>query len=80
MSKIYYFSSGWCNPCKQLAPTMEKSGLPYQKVDVDNDTELSAKYGIRNIPTLVKVDANGNEISRMTGNNPLATIQNWYNG
>ena len=35
MSKILYFSSGWCNPCKQLAPTMEKSGLPYQKVDVD---------------------------------------------
>jgi len=80
MSKILYFSSSWCNPCKQLAPTMEKSGLPYQKVDVDNDTELSAKYGIRNIPTLVKVDANGNEISRMTGNKPLATIQNWYNG
>ena len=80
MSKIYYFSALWCNPCKQLAPTMEKSGLPYQKVDVDNDTELSAKYGIRNIPTLVKVDANGNEISRMTGNKPLVTIQNWYNG
>ena len=80
MSKILYFSSGWCNPCKQLAPTMEKSGLPYQKVDVDMDTELSAKYGIRNIPTLVKVDANGNEISRMTGNKPLVTIQNWYNG
>jgi thioredoxin-like negative regulator of GroEL len=59
---------------------MERSGLPYQKVDVDNDTELSAKFGIRNVPTLVKVDASGNEISRLVGNNPLNKIQSWYNG
>ena len=80
MSKIYYFSAPWCGPCKQLAPTMERSGLPYQKVDVDNDTELSAKFGIRNVPTLVKVDSSGNEISRLVGNNPLNKIQSWYNG
>jgi|TARA_B110000093_G_scaffold3116_1_gene3044 thioredoxin-like negative regulator of GroEL len=80
MSKIYYFSAPWCGPCKQLAPTMERSGLPYQKVDVDNETELSAKFGIRNVPTLVKVDASGNEISRLVGNNPLNKIQSWYNG
>jgi thioredoxin-like negative regulator of GroEL len=59
---------------------MERSGLPYQKIDVDNDTELSAKFGIRNVPTLVKVDASGNEISRLVGNNPLNKIQSWYNG
>ena len=80
MSKIYYFSAPWCGPCKQLGPIMERSGLPYQKVDVDNDTELSAKYGIRNVPTLVKVDNSGNEISRLVGNNPLNKIQSWYNG
>jgi len=80
MSKIYYFSSLGCQPCKMLGPTMSRSGLPYQKVDVDNDTELSTKYGIRNVPTLVKVDSNGNEISRLVGNNPLEKIQSWYNG
>jgi thioredoxin 1 len=80
MSKIYYFSADWCGPCKQLGPTMEKSGLPFQKINVDSDTELSTKFGVRNIPTLVKVDNSGNEISRMTGNKPMAEIQNWYNG
>ena len=80
MSKIYYFSAPWCGPCKQLAPTMERRGLPFQKVNVDEDQTLSAKYGIRNVPTLVKVDSSGNEISRLVGNNPLDKIKNWYNG
>ena len=59
---------------------MERSGLPFQKVNVDEDQNLSTKYGIRNVPTLVKVDGNGNEVSRLVGNNPLDKIQNWYNG
>jgi len=80
MSKILYFSALWCNPCKILAPTMEKSGLPYQKIDIDRDTELSVKYGVRSVPTLIKVDASGNVISRLVGNNPLEKIQSWYNG
>ena len=80
MSKIYYFSAPWCGPCKMLGPVMDKSGLPFQKINVDNDSTLSAKYGIRNVPTLVKVDASGNEISRLVGNNPLDKIKNWYNG
>ena len=75
MSKIYYFSAPWCGPCKQLGPTMERSGLPYQKVDVDNDTELSAKFGIRNVPTLVKVDDSGNEISRIVAVSKLYGIK-----
>ena len=59
---------------------MEKSGLPYQKIDIDIDTELSVKYGVRSVPTLIKVDASGNVISRLVGNNPLEKIQSWYNG
>jgi len=80
MSKIYYFSAPWCGPCKMLGPVMDKSGLPFQKINVDNDSTLSAKYGIRNVPTLVKVDSNGTEISRLVGNNPLDKIKSWYNG
>ena len=80
MSKIYYFSAPWCGPCKMLAQKKKKSGLPFQKINVDQNQELSAKYGIRNVPTLVKVDSNDNEISRLVGNNPLDKIQNWYNG
>jgi|TARA_R110000851_G_scaffold332169_1_gene507628 thioredoxin 1 len=80
MNKIYYFSADWCGPCKMLGPVMERSGLPYQKVNVDNDQELSTKYGIRNVPTLVKVNSNGDELDRLVGAQPLEQIKNWYNG
>jgi thioredoxin-like negative regulator of GroEL len=59
---------------------MESSGLPYQKVNTDNETVLTKQFGIRNIPTLVKVDSNGSEISRLSGNRSLNEIQSWYNG
>ena len=59
---------------------MEKSGLAYTKVNVDTDTELSAKFGIRNVPTLLKADSQGNEISRIVGVKPITEIKNWYNG
>ena len=78
--KLYYFSAPWCGPCKMLGPQMEKSGLPYTKVNVDTDTDLSTKYGIRNVPTLIKVDLNNNEISRTVGNKSKEDILNWYNG
>ena len=58
MKQILYFSAPWCGPCKQLGPVMESlSGqINYRKINVDNDTELSTKYGVRNIPTLVLLD------------------------
>ena len=78
--KLYYFSAPWCGPCKMLGPQMEKSGLPYAKVNVDTDIELSAKYSIRSVPTLLKVDSQGNEISRIVGVKPVEEIKSWYNG
>ena len=78
--KLYYFSAPWCGPCKVLGPQVEKSGLAYTKVNVDTDTELSAKFGIRNVPTLLKADSQGNEISRIVGVKPITEIKNWYNG
>jgi len=82
MKKILYFSSTWCGPCKQLAPIMEslQGEINYEKVDVDSNTELSTKYGIRNIPTLILVDNNGNAIDKKTGIQSRQQILDLYNG
>ena len=81
MKQILYFSAPWCAPCKQLGPVMESlSGqINYRKINVDNDTELSTKYGVRNIPTLVLLE-NGEAVNRTTGLQSKQQILDFYNG
>tara|TARA_R110002126_G_scaffold114911_2_gene253643 strand:- start:1354 stop:1599 length:246 start_codon:yes stop_codon:yes gene_type:complete len=81
MKQILYFSAPWCAPCKQLGPIMESlSGqINYRKINVDNDTELSTKYGVRNIPTLVLLE-NGEAVNRTTGLQSKQQILDFYNG
>ena len=81
MSKILYFSAVWCGPCKALAPTMDQlasQGMPVQKIDVDQDNNMSAQYGVRNVPTLIKVNESGVEIDRLVGNQSADMIKEWY--
>ena len=85
MSKgILYFSAPWCGPCKVMSPLveqMEKQGkIVVKKVNVDYDASLPTKYNIRNIPTMVLTDMNGNEIKRHTGAMSEQQILDFYNG
>tara|TARA_B110000305_G_scaffold85685_1_gene96486 strand:- start:99 stop:344 length:246 start_codon:yes stop_codon:yes gene_type:complete len=81
MKKILYFSAAWCGPCKMLGPIMESlSGqINYEKIDVDSNQDLSIKYGVRNIPTLVLVE-NGEAVRKLTGLQQKDQILNFYNG
>jgi thioredoxin 1 len=53
------FWAEWCGPCKMVAPVLEELGRHYgdklkiAKVNVDENHAVSAKYGIRSIPSLV---------------------------
>ena len=66
------FYADWCGPCKMLAPVMEdmseKFGdkAVFVKVDVDENRELAARYGIMSIP-LVIVFKNGEEAAKTLG-------------
>jgi thioredoxin 1 len=80
MKKILYFSAAWCGPCKMLGPIMESlSGqINYEKIDVDNNQDLSIQYGVRNVPTLVLVD-NGEAVGRLVGVQSKEAILEFYN-
>jgi len=82
MKKILYFSAAWCGPCRTLGPIMESlSGqINYEKIDVDNNQDLSIKYGIRNIPALVLVDEQGSDLGRRIGVQSKEQILDFYNG
>ena len=53
------FWATWCGPCRMLAPTIEKIAEEQEgvvkvgKVDVDEEPELAARFGIASIPTLM---------------------------
>ena len=53
------FWAEWCMPCRMLAPTIEKIATDYNgkvkvgKVDTDSNRDISVKYGISAIPTVI---------------------------
>ena len=55
----------WCGPCKMLSPVLDELSDEYEgkvdiyKVNVDDEEELSAAFGIRSVPTLIFVPMNG---------------------
>ena len=52
------FYADWCGPCQTLLPTVDKLSKDFdgkieiQKVNVDHNRELAAKFGVRSIPAL----------------------------
>ena len=73
------FWATWCGPCQLQGPELEKfeaeSGAQVKvaKINVDEEPELAAKFGVASIPTLVKFDG-GAEASRVVGFNDKAGL------
>ncbi len=66
------FWAEWCGPCVQLSPIIEAVAEKYDgkaiigKVNVDDNQQLSMKFGIRSIPT-VMIFKDGEMVERMVG-------------
>lgn len=74
------FWAPWCGPCKMVGPVVEslaadnEGKLVVGKVNVDENKELAAQFGIRGIPTLV-IFKGGNEAQRIVGAQSKAQLQ-----
>jgi thioredoxin 1 len=66
------FWAEWCGPCKMIGPVIEELALEYEekvtigKMDVDDNNEITSRYGIRNIPTLLFFK-NGQLVEKQVG-------------
>ncbi|HOP74662.1 MAG TPA: thioredoxin [Bacillota bacterium] len=69
----------WCGPCRMVAPVVEELASDYAdkmvvgKVNVDENQELAASYGVMSIPTLC-LFVKGEVVSRMVGFRPKKEI------
>ena len=69
------FWAAWCGPCRMVGPIIDEISTDYEgkavvgKVDVDANQEFAAKYGVRNIPTVL-LFKNGELIDRKVGVSP----------
>ena len=65
------FWAAWCGPCRMVGPIIDEVSTEYDgkavvgKVDVDANQEFAAKYGVRNIPTVL-VFKDGEAIACLT--------------
>ncbi len=74
------FWATWCGPCKKIAPIIEALANDYEnqaiigKVDIEESEELTEKFGIRNVPTILFIK-NGEVIDKHVGAAPRATLE-----
>tara|TARA_Y100001968_G_C19376457_1_gene727922 strand:- start:79 stop:396 length:318 start_codon:yes stop_codon:yes gene_type:complete len=73
------FWATWCGPCRMIAPIVEELHEELEgkavigKVDVDSNSESSANYGVRNIPTLL-IFKDGEVVDKLVGAVPKSQI------
>lgn len=78
------FWAAWCGPCRMVGPVIDEIATEFDgkavvgKVDVDANQEFAAKYGVRNIPTVLVFKA-GEVVARQVGVAPKQTYADSLN-
>ena len=74
------FFAPWCGPCRMLAPILNKLSEKHAddvvivKVNSDEHPEVSRKYGVSSLPTIIKL-VDGKEVSKAVGFQPEPVLE-----
>ncbi|MDR0365093.1 MAG: thioredoxin [Bacteroidales bacterium] len=73
------FWAEWCGPCRKIAPYIDELAEEFEgkaivgKVDVDNNPDVTARYRVRNIPTVLFIKS-GEVVQKLVGDQPKQTF------
>ena len=76
------FSATWCGPCRMLAPVLEQLSeemagkVNFYNVDVDDDSDLAAGFGISSVPTVLMLKK-GKVVDQSVGFRPGPAMKSW---
>ncbi len=79
------FWAVWCGPCRMVSPVLdqlahERAGqIKLVKVDVDHSPQLSARFAIQAVPTLMVI-VDGKIVARQAGAAPAPVLRSWLEG
>jgi len=79
------FWAEWCGPCKMIAPSLEEIStemagkIKVAKVNIDENPDIAAQYGVRSIPTLAMFKA-GEVADIKVGASPKSALSSWISG
>lgn len=73
------FYADWCGPCKMAGPVVEAlaethPNTKFIKVNVDNNSDIAARYGIMSIPTMIAFK-DGNQVATSLGFKPKEELE-----
>lgn len=77
MKKLIVYSAIWCAMCKNLTARLDKDGIEYEMVDVDENPKEAREYGIRSLPSVRGV-LNGEDAFVAMGDGVYETIKEWH--
>jgi len=76
------FWAEWCGPCRMIAPALEEishelhNRVTVAKLNIDDNPEAPAKYGVRGIPTMI-LFKDGKPAATKVGAAPKSALQGW---
>jgi len=76
------FSADWCPPCRMIEPVVAELAaalagrLAVRRLDVDRDPDISIRYGVLGMPTLI-LFAGGEPVDRLVGFSSAGHVRRW---